>query len=246
MLIGKKYWDKIAKGYSKTGGSKWIRHPWTIKLAGEVKNKKVLELGCGTGVIINSLVHNGAIGTGVDYSKEMLIEAQTKADAMKLNTKFITADIRDLRTLYDEKFDLIIVSAVLITASSVSTITNILSEAVKILAPNGTILIAEPHPFFDHYMRSFFKHSGDIQKMDYLVKGKKYTFGMVDGNNIKVESVIYHWRLEDYSTAIHDCGLNIERIFEPKPIDEAKTDTLWYDKRSRYPGYIFILAKPTI
>lgn len=245
MLKGKKYWNKIAKGYSKTGGSKWIRHPWTIRLAGAVKNKKVLELGCGTGVIINNLAHKGAIGTGVDYSKEMLLEAQSKANELEISTRFIHGDIRDLRSLYDEKFDLIIISAVLITVSSITTITKILSEAKKLLTTEGIILIAEPHPFFDHYMRSFFKGTKDIKKMDYQAKGKKYTFDMVDGNNIKVESIIYHWRLEDYSVAIHHSGLYIYQIFEPKPIDAAKKDMAWYAKRSRYPAYIFILAKPT-
>lgn len=245
MLTGKKYWDTIAGGYSKTGGAKWVRHPWTIRLAGSVFGKKVLELGCGTGVIISSLAKKGAIGTGVDYSGEMLGEAERIAKTMRVAPRFIRADIRDLSTLKGETFDLIIVSAVLVTFPSVRQITKILSEAYNVLAPNGTILIAEPHPFFDHYMRGFLSDPAKVRSLDYQAKGKKYPFDMVDGAGHSVTSVIYHWRLEDYATALYDAGFTIRRIFEPKPIPSAKQDSAWYAKRVRYAAYLFIQAVKT-
>lgn len=246
MLIGKNYWNKIAKGYSKTGGSKWIRHPWTIRFAGEVSDKKVLELGCGTGTIINNLVKKGAIGTGIDYSEMMLDEARAEAKRMMVKTNFARLDIRDLSTFYKKKFDLIIISAVLVTFSSVTTIIKILSEAKKVLADNGTILLAEPHPAFDHYMRAFLKNPEEVKKLNYQAKGNQYIFDMVDEKDNKVESVIYHWRLEDYSLAIYNSGLYIERLFEPRPVDVSKNDKEWYEKRSPYPSYIFIKLKKII
>lgn len=243
MLIGKKYWNTIAKGYSKTGGAIWVRHPWTVRLSGKVSGKKILELGCGTGVIINKLVSKGAIGTGADYSNGMLLEATSAASQKHLKTKFVQLDIRNLKTLYGKTYDVIIISAVLITFPTVKMITRILSEAAKVLSSDGTILIAEPHPFFDHYMRSFFKIPENIGKIDYLAKGKKYIFEMTDENNNSVESIIYHWRLEDYAKALHACGLVITDIFEPKPMSAAKQDKAWYFKRSRLPAYLFIKAK---
>lgn len=247
MLVGRSYWDKIALGYSKTGGSKWIRHPWAVKLAGDVKNKRVLELGCGTGIIINiinKLVKKGAIGLGVDYSKNMLEVAKINAKKSKLDTKFLLLNIKDLSQLNGEKFDLIIISAVLTTLSSIAVLTKILSNTNKVLEDSGTILIIEPHPAFDLYMRSSFKNLNSLQRMDYHTKGKKYIFDMVDGENNKVESVIYHWRLEDYATAIYRSGLYIERLFEPKPLRIANSeDPKWYRDRHRYPSYIFFRLK---
>ncbi len=243
MLTGKKYWNTIAKGYSKTGGAVWVRHPWTIRLSGKVQGKRVLELGCGTGVIINKLVSKGAAGTGVDYSDGMLLEAKAAAAKKHLNTEFIRLDIRNLKALYGQTYDIIIISAVLITFPTVKIITRILSEAAKVLSTDGMILIAEPHPFFDHYMRSFFKVPERIGTMDYLAKGKKYGFEMNDGNNNPVASNIYHWRVEDYANALHMSGLVITDIFEPKPIPKAKQDKIWYTKRSRLPAYLFIQAK---
>lgn len=247
MLVGRSYWNKIALGYSKTGGSKWIRHPWAVKLAGDVKNKRVLELGCGTGIIINKLVKKGAIGLGVDYSKNMLEVAKINAKRSKLSTKFLLLNIKDLSQLNEKKFNLIIISAVLTTLSSTTILTKILSNANKVLEDSGAILIIEPHPAFDLYMRTSFKNLKSLQRMNYNSKGKKYTFDMVDGENNKVKSIIYHWRLEDYTTAIYRSGLYIERLFEPEPLRIANSeDPKWYKDRHRYPSYIFFKLKRQI
>ena len=244
ILIGKSYWNKIASGYSKTGGAKWIRHPWAVKLAGNVKNKKVLELGCGSGVIINKLVEGGAIGTGADYSDKMLEIAGANAKKSKLNTKFLLLDVKDLSRLYRKKFDLIIISTVLTTFPSIDDLTKVLSEANKVLKSTGFMIIVEPHPAFDHYMRTSFINLTSLQGMNYQAKGKGYVFDMADGEGNQVESIIYHWRFEDYATAIYRSGLYIERMFEPSPLEIAKSeDPKWYKDRSRYASYIFFRLK---
>jgi len=243
VLEGKSFWGRIATGYSKTGGAKWIRHPWAIKLAGNPRNKKILESGCGTGVIINSLVKCGAIGLGVDYSKEMIRKAKKNAMNEQINTIFLVLDAKDLRKIYEQKFDLIIFSAVLATLTSVSEIIKVLKEAKKVLKDDGAVLVAEPHPAFDPYMRSFLQNlrKGEL---NYFPSSRKYLFPMKDFNNKQIYSYAYHWSLEDYSEAIYCSGYCIERIFEPKPLKVAyKENEEWYKERSRYPSYIFLRLK---
>lgn len=243
VLEGKSFWDRIATGYSKTGGAKWIRHPWAIKLAGNPRNKKILEIGCGTGAIINSLVKCGAIGLGVDYSREMIREAKKNAMDERVDTNFLILDARNLKEIYGQKFDLIIFSTVLTTLASVTEIIKVFKEAKKVLKDNGTVLVVEPHPAFDPYMRSFLQNlrKGEL---NYFPSSKKYLFPMKDFNNKQVYSHIYHWSLEDYSEAIYRSGYYIERIFEPKPLKIAyKENGEWYKERSRYPSYIFLRLK---
>lgn len=66
------------------------------------KNSRVLEVGCGTGFLLNSL--SPSRGVGVDVSKEMIGIASKKY----LHLKFIKADAIDYK--FKEKFDYIIIS----------------------------------------------------------------------------------------------------------------------------------------
>src|SRR3989344_5015110 len=66
------------------------------------EEKKILEIGCGTGFLLNSL--NPKRGVGIDFSKEMIALASKKYP----NIKFICDNASDYKL--NEKFDYIIIS----------------------------------------------------------------------------------------------------------------------------------------
>ena len=47
-----------------------------LRLLGDVKGKRVLELGCGTGAVAVALAHQGAVVIGIDGSDERLTAAR--------------------------------------------------------------------------------------------------------------------------------------------------------------------------
>src|SRR3989344_7974500 len=69
-------YNKIAKEYHKLriNGEKfhneYLEMPTTLKLLGNVKGKKILDLGCGTGIYAKILTRKGAKVKGIDISKE--------------------------------------------------------------------------------------------------------------------------------------------------------------------------------
>jgi len=81
MDIGliEKYFDSLAEKYheERTGSKKLfnesIEMPATLSLAKRYKNKKVLDVGCGTGIISKILSDDFAMDvTAIDVSKKML------------------------------------------------------------------------------------------------------------------------------------------------------------------------------
>ncbi len=50
--------------------------PATFKLLGDVKNKKLLDIGCGSGIYAKQLSRKGAIVKGFDVSAKMLAIAR--------------------------------------------------------------------------------------------------------------------------------------------------------------------------
>jgi len=70
------------------------------------KSMKILDVGCGTGRHTIEFTRRGYSVTGLDLSESQLKKAKEKAEALKLNIKFIKDDARYFKV--DEKFDLVI------------------------------------------------------------------------------------------------------------------------------------------
>src|SRR3990167_9283383 len=79
--IAKKNYDISARAYHNwrtiENPQGWfynelLEMPATLELLGDVKGKKILDFGCGTGIYAKLLTKKGAIVKGFDISEEML------------------------------------------------------------------------------------------------------------------------------------------------------------------------------
>jgi ubiquinone/menaquinone biosynthesis C-methylase UbiE len=245
MLKGKEFWNRIAQDYSRdrTLSRKLVLDPELYGLARNAKGKRVLDVACGTGRISTHLAEAGAIVTGIDYSEEMIKIAKAEAKKKKLKIDFITMDARRLGAL-EGGFDLAISALLLPHLPSLPDISRVLNEINGLLKTNAAgqsrLVIAEPHPSFDVYMRNRLT-SGDF---DYFAHGLEYTFEMrIGGKSLK--SRAYHWTLEDYCSSIAKAGFAIRSILEPEPKPALKrTNPEYYAYAKEYPRYmIFDCAK---
>jgi len=76
--------------------------------AGDFSDKKVLEIGCGTGEIGISLAFNGANVTGVDFCSASIVRAKKLAAEHDLeNIEFIETDLFELPEKLEGKFELV-------------------------------------------------------------------------------------------------------------------------------------------
>lgn len=74
--------------------------------AGIGKGKRVLDVACGTGVLISDYLKRDVAGvTGIDISEKMISRARLKFDDERVC--FICGDVEE--TEFDEKFDAIVV-----------------------------------------------------------------------------------------------------------------------------------------
>ncbi|MBI4058023.1 methyltransferase domain-containing protein, partial [Candidatus Microgenomates bacterium] len=76
------------------------RYDWILRVAGDIRGKKVLDLGCGDGSLTYLLAKNGAIVTGVDNEELGLQFARENLTSMKqqreLRYELITASAYQL------------------------------------------------------------------------------------------------------------------------------------------------------
>ena len=98
--------------------------------------KKILDVGCGTGLLGEELKKQGNTVIGVDFSKEEVQEAKGRLDEV------ILADVTDMKDEIKDKFDVIIFSDVL---EHLINPPQILQEFKKHLADAGEIIVSLPN-----------------------------------------------------------------------------------------------------
>ena len=102
-----------------------------------IRNLKILDVGCGGGIICEPLARLGAKVTGIDFAPNNIIAAKIHSKKNKLKINYINRDIE--KSKLDEKFDIILMFEVLEHLDNwKKTIKNI----KKNLNKNGLIIIS--------------------------------------------------------------------------------------------------------
>ena len=148
------YWDNIAEGWKEHINNRpeaelyrnHILHPMLLELLGDVKEKKVLDAGCGEGYLSRMLAEMGAIVTGIDISEKMLEFAREKETEKPANINFIKASLPTDLSGLNQSFDLIVSNLVL---NIIPEYKEALTQLINLLENNGSLIISLPHPAFD-------------------------------------------------------------------------------------------------
>ena len=102
-----------------------------------IRNLKILDVGCGGGIICEPLARLGANVTGIDFAPNNIIAAKIHSKKNKLKINYINKDIE--KSKLDEKFDIILMFEVLEHLDNwKKTIKNI----KKNLNKNGLLIIS--------------------------------------------------------------------------------------------------------
>src|SRR5438552_8014215 len=104
--------------------------------------KKVLEVGCGTGDLLNAL--NPSLGVGIDISPAMINIGSQKFPHLR----FYTGEIGDVQVT--EKFDYIVLSGLL---GELDDIQNFFESLKKFCYPHTRIIIE----YYSYFWQSIFK-----------------------------------------------------------------------------------------
>jgi malonyl-CoA O-methyltransferase len=120
-----------------------------LKMIGNVKNKKILDVGCGTGRITVRLLRRGAIVCGIDITKAMLEKAKKKVLKFKNRCELKLGSAYQI-PYPDAEFDVVVCSLVI---SHLKNLDKVVGEMARVLKPNGEIVISDMHPYGILFLR---------------------------------------------------------------------------------------------
>jgi len=134
---------------SYTGRQHLVEHmqEWvntTVDRILELKPKRVLEIGCGTGLLLYRVAPECEAYVGVDFSPAALSQIESQSKLMGLdNVSLIesSADALDVSALDD--FDVVVINSVSQYFPSGSYLSKVLQLASDALSPSGAIFIGD-------------------------------------------------------------------------------------------------------
>ena len=110
-----------------------------IKSSVSLKGKKVLDVGCGGGILSESLASSGADVTGIDQGDKVIQIAKLHAKESGVKIKYKHINIEDFYKNTDERFDVITCLEMLEHVPDPNSIINTCS---KLLKPGGKIFFS--------------------------------------------------------------------------------------------------------
>ena len=227
-------WVKLAQ----TGESRMcFIMPNMLKFMGDVKGKKILDLGCGEGGYSRELSKKGAQLVSIDCSKKAIEFANAFAKEENLHIEHYIRNSNDLFDIESEQFDIVLCSMMLMDCEDLE---GTLREVVRVLKPNGRLFASVLHPCFDGNHETGIGRQGvgierQVVVMNYF-EPKEWEAPLWKGTT----PVIWrHRTLEDYVKTFIKVGLTIVDLNEPQASDEQASISVALAWLKKIPLYLY-------
>ena len=225
-------YDALAAQYAAANATgaynSLYERPATTALLGEVDALRVLDIGCGPGVLTAWLVDHGATVTAMDVSPVTLGLAR---GIVGDRATLVVADLTKPLPFENSSSDIVVGSLVL---HYVKDWAPALREVRRVVSQDGAAVFSIHHPSMDWPL-----HSPD----DYFaVKQVTETWRKGAGD---FEVTFWRRPLTAMCQAIWEAGFLIERLVEPAPSPElAACDPVAYEQIRTKPRFLFFRLRP--
>ncbi len=235
----KEFFDEYKKTReSELSYNNLLEQPAMKKLLPDLKNKKILDIGCGAGFNCKDFIAKGAnFCLGIDISKNMLNLA--KKNNSDKNIKYKNISIENLDKIVD-KFDFIYSS---LAFHYVENFDKMFFDIKNLLKENGELLFSIENPLKVASMKGSNWHKNDAgvsvfyELSDYLSEGKRIA------KWLDYDVVKYHHTFSTIINCMAKNGFIIEKMEEPLPANEAIKKNPKLSREYHAPCFLIIKAK---
>jgi ubiquinone/menaquinone biosynthesis C-methylase UbiE len=258
----KEQWDKAAKSWvefvrsGKNYYAEYLSGPALKRMVGNVKGKRVLDIGCGEGYFSRFFAKAGAKVIGIDLSESLIKAAMEEEEKHPLGVKYFVADAAELTMLDSESFDVVYCHMAL---DDMADYEGAIAEVSRVLKIRGRFILVMEHPCFS----TRFLNGKMISGWETRLRkdgSKEYPYYRIE-DYFRRHSYSYEWKhdrlttsfvttgfhrtLSDYINALTKHALVITRLDEPQPLEEGVRVHPPMRKHYRIPQSLVIEATKT-
>jgi SAM-dependent methyltransferase len=233
-------WDRFADDYQRDAriGSESahygpdIASEADLRLLGDLKGKRVLELGCGAAQCSIAFARAGATAIGVDLSAQQLAHARRLCDQAEVRVDLRQGDMADLAFLRADTIDLAFSSYAF---QYVEDLNRVFRQVHRVLKVGAPLVFSLPHPAYfvvdeesgtpPRVERSYFDRSPE-----------RYDWGGVD-------FTAFPHTFADLYMGLARTSYKVDLILEPEPTPGAPRSWFWRDAMEWIPKTLIVRAR---
>jgi ubiquinone/menaquinone biosynthesis C-methylase UbiE len=222
-------WDQLAAWWDERQGDTgdfWHRtliDPAFLRVVGEVRGLRVLDLGCGNGYLSRRFAQDGAKVVAMDASASIVERAKARESRLPLGIEYHVANAAHLPFLLAASVDLVASNMALMDIEDAE---GAIREVGRVLRPSGRLVASLSHPCFDQGPTStwlterFFQTAKTYRKIERYREpfADEIPWDIAPGQTVTTTG--YHRPLSWYVRVLRESGLLIRSLEEPAPTQE--------------------------
>ncbi len=241
-------YDQIKKDYvelaSAEPSKQFVQYPEVLRLLGEIKGKKILDVGCGPGLLTRQIALKGAIVTAYDNSAEQIELASQEEREHPLGIRYLVADANSIESELGSDtssyFDDAISTLVLHYAEDTTHLERFFNSTFNVLKEGGRFIVMVCNPDYTRldqraYNRIFRRTNGKME-VDFLDPA----------GNLKFTATFSDFSREDYESAAKKAGFSRSEWLALKITKEGREkmgQEFWKDFEEDCPYVTFVATK---
>ncbi|HET9078848.1 MAG TPA: class I SAM-dependent methyltransferase [Acidimicrobiales bacterium] len=232
-------WDRFSDEYQKsaalgTGAAHYgpdIPDESELRLLGDLRGRRVLELGCGAAQCSIAFARAGATAIGVDFSAEQLAHARRLCETEEVKVELRHADMADLAFLRADSIDVAFSSYAF---QYVEDLNRVFRQVHRVLKVGAPLVFSLPHPAWA--MVDEGSRPVTVNRSYFDRRPVRYEWGGVD-------FTAFHHTFADLYMGLARASYKVDLVLEPEPIPGAPRSWAWRDSMEWVPRTLIVRAR---
>ncbi len=219
--------------------------PNILRLMGNIKDKKILDLACGQGFFSRAFFDAGAQVTGVDIAPELI----SKAIEHVPNGHFYTSPAHRIPIVTDATQEYV---TIILALQNIKEFQDTIAECSRVLVSGGVLLLVLNHPAFRIPKKTHWgwDESSEMQyrRVDAYMSESSHEIDMHPGSRKKEVTVSFHRPLQVYIKALAKAGFvvtNLEEWISHKKSGKGPRQKAEDVARKEVPLFMCLVAEKT-